>query len=99
MKRKSMLAFDATLDAHGRIVVPAHVAAALGTDTAALVRVQLTPAALADELRRNGVTEEEVGRIADLQGEPREQVITFLLAEGRLAGKSARGGNAKGRRR
>lgn len=99
MKRKSVLAFDATLDAHGRIVVPADVAAVLGPDASALLRVQLTPAAVSEELGRNGVTEDEVERMAELQMEPREQVIAFLLAEGSLAGPTGRGKGTKGRRR
>ena len=99
MKRTSVLAFDAMVDAHGRISVPAAVTAALGHLAPGLLRVQLTPAAVSDELRRNGVTEDEVDRIAELQMEPREQVMTFLLAEGSLAGARGRRRRAKGRKR
>lgn len=99
MKRKSVLAFDGTVDAHGRIVVPAEVSAALGPDATALLRVQLTPAAVSEELRRNGVTDDEVERIAAMQMEPREQVIAFLRAEGALAEEPARSRGTKGRRR
>ena len=99
MKRKSVLAFDAFLDAHGRIVVPPEVASALGADASAALRVQLTPAAVSEELRRHGVTDDEVERIAAVQLEPREQVIMFLRAEGSLAKHPARTRPAKGRRR
>lgn len=99
MKRKSVLAFDASVDPHGRIIVPASVADALGPHASALLRVQLTPAAVSDELRRNGVTDDEVELIADVQMEPREQVIAFLLAEGALARPAGRRGRSTGRRR
>ena len=91
------LEFEAHIAGNGTIVVPSQVLEALGPQARAGLNVRLTSAVLADELHVNGVTEEEVERIASLQLESREQVIGFLLSEGALAKRRRSGSRRRGR--
>jgi hypothetical protein len=98
MKRQSVLGFDVLLGSDGRIAVPPEVVTALGHEAASLLHVQLTPASVSEELRARGVTDDELNAIAQLQMEPRERVIAFLLAEGALAHRHSRGRRKKAAR-
>ncbi|HUI09395.1 MAG TPA: hypothetical protein VL221_03655 [Bacteroidota bacterium] len=75
--------FDGEVGPDGKIGVPPAILAKIGRGRR--VRVRLTGAALSSALARIGVTADEVDRIAGLQREAEEQVIAFLLSEGRLA--------------
>lgn len=79
------LEFEAVIGADGRIAVPGEIVRRLGSHAGSPLRVRLLPEVLAEALERNDVTAAEVERIAAVQLEDREQVITFLLAEGALS--------------
>ena len=91
------LEFEAHITDKGTITVPPQVLEALGSRARAGLNIRLTSAILANELHVNGVTEEEVERIASLQLESREQVIGFLLSEGALAKRPKIGSRRRGR--
>jgi len=79
------LEFEARIADDGTITVPPQMLEALGSHARSRLNIRLTSATLAGELQINGVTEEELERIASMQLESREQVIDFLLSEGALA--------------
>jgi cobalamin biosynthesis protein CbiG len=70
----------------GTIVISAQILRAMGFKPGTKVSARLTEMVLAEELRKRGIAEEEVDRIGSKQLEPRENVIRFLAAEGRLTG-------------
>jgi len=74
--------FETTLGDDGTIVVPSAMAEALRSRD---VVVRVVAGRLGGSLRKRGVTEDEVERIALLQMEQRENVLSFLSAEGALA--------------
>ena len=79
--------FEAEVTEGGTLAIPGALARAIKPGTT--VTVRLTRGAVAGALRRRGVTEDEIERIAARQLEPRENVVRFLEAEGAL-GSSAR---------
>jgi hypothetical protein len=87
------LEFDAAIGGDGKIEVPGSVLHRLGVRAGSRVHVRLIPAVIAEALKQNNVSYEEVERIASVQLESPEQVIAFLLAEGALA----HGGRARRR--
>ncbi|MER3522859.1 MAG: hypothetical protein C4326_02020 [Ignavibacteria bacterium] len=78
--------FDAVIDRKGRLAVPPPVARVFAGKK---VRVRLARKELSAALVDRDVTEEEIDRIAAVQYESREQVVTFLLSEGSLRGNTA----------
>ena len=86
---KPSMEFEAYLRENGEVAIPRTVLDQLHGKSRR-VRVRITDADLSDHLRRKGVEEEEIDRIAMLQLEPRSQVITFLLTEGQLRGARKR---------
>ncbi len=91
------LDFEAVIGGDGRIEVPGEVLHRLPANRPSRVRVRLMPAVLAAALERKNVTVEEVERIASVQLESQQQVISFLLAEGTLAGGGGAHHREKGR--
>lgn len=81
--RKSV-EFEGVIDEDGRITVPAEVLENVGS-SGRKITVRLTAASLTHALKERGVTEDEIERIGNLQLEPREQVVKFLLTEGAFA--------------
>ncbi len=65
----------------GDLLIPARVLNRLNVERGDKVRIKVTTSVLSNELNRRNVTEEEIERIADLQLEPRENVIKFLATE------------------
>jgi hypothetical protein len=92
------LEFETAIGGDGRIDVPREVLHRLGAHAGSRMRVRLMPAVIAAALERKNVTAEEVQRIAAVQLETSEQVISFLLAEGALAPRRGTGRRAKGRK-
>ena len=95
--------FESEIDAHGNIRVPAEVLGHFEQPSGVRMHVRLTGYLMSSELRKNGVTEEEIDRIKSLQLESRDQVVKFLLTEGALAKNRRIGGRlgkpARGTRR
>jgi hypothetical protein len=89
--------FETTIGRDGTLRVPAAIVRALREGAGQRVRVRLTSKVIADGLGRVGVTEQEVERVAAIQREPREQVITFLLSEGALVPQRPPSARRKGR--
>ena len=79
--------FGTTVGADGTIRLPEHVLELLDITDGAKVHVTVSSMALAAALKGRRVEEEEIDRIAKIQLESREQVITFLLSEGSARGK------------
>ena len=77
-----VLEFETKVANDGTIVVPAPLAGALRSHK---VVVRIVAGSVAGSLRKRGVTEEEIERIALLQLEQRENVVSFLEVEGALA--------------
>ena len=94
-KQVKILEFDAMITREGDIDIPSAFKDALREHAGGFVRVRLTDVAMADALRRKDVGAEELDRIARVQHASREQVVTFLLTEGVLAGKAYRGGRRR----
>jgi hypothetical protein len=90
--------FEASLGPEGNISVPAGLMKRISPGR---VHVRLTDRGIAHRLRRNGVTQDEIDRIAARQKESREQVIAFLLVEGssaKIGRRPRRNGAGRGRR-
>ena len=97
MNRKlENMEFEGTVDEQGRIALPPSVLAGLDQGSGSTVHVRVTRKMIHSALERRSVTEEEIGRIAAVQLETREQVVKFLLSEGGLRG--AKAFKARGRR-
>ncbi len=79
--------FETNAGPGGIIRIPPGKEAEAGLKDGARVHVRLTPLSLARQLRRRGITEAEIARIAARQMEPREHVVRCLFAEGVLAGR------------
>jgi bifunctional DNA-binding transcriptional regulator/antitoxin component of YhaV-PrlF toxin-antitoxin module len=79
--------FQAVVGEEGTIAVPVSVLEGLGIRPGSRVQVRVSPAQEVARMRRRGIPEEEVERIALLQGEDRGHVVRFLLSEGALAGR------------
>jgi len=77
--------FESEIDAHGNIHVPPEVLRHFERTSGVRMHVRLTGHLMRSELRKKGVSEEEIERIKSLQLEPRDQVVKFLLSEGALA--------------
>jgi len=100
MKGKSEgFEFEGDIGGDGRIGVPGEILERLAHYAGSRLRVRLMPAVIAEALERRNVTAEEVERIASVQLESREQVISFLLSEGVLSTGAAGAGRRKGRRK
>ena len=79
--------------------MPREVLHRLGAHAGSRLRVRLMPALIAAALERKHVTTEEVQRIAAVQLESTEQVISFLLVEGALAPGQGTVRRAKGHKK
>lgn len=75
-----------TVREDGTIVLAASLLRSMGFKPGMKVSARLTEISLAEELVKRGISEEEVDQIGARQLEPRENVIRFLAAEGRLKG-------------
>ena len=82
---KQSLEFEAKIDPQGVLAVPKEVLERLTVKEGSKVTVRVTAEKISDALRKRTVTEDEIDRISRLQMEPRENVVTFLTAEGALA--------------
>jgi len=91
--------FEGLIGSDGKIEVPGAILERLGSGAGSRMRVRLMPAVIAEALERKNVTAEEVERIASVQLESREQVISFLLSEGVLSRGGGKAGRARGRRK
>jgi hypothetical protein len=76
--------FDATVDRSGYIRIPDHLIGELGLAAGGKLSVRITGKQAMAALKRSGVTNEEIDRIAAMQLEPSGQVVKFLLSEGAL---------------
>ena len=79
--------FEVEVGPDGALALPRALAVRFRPGSKITVRV--TDGTVSASLRRRGVTEEEVERIAMVQCESREQAILFLSGEGVLASDSA----------
>ncbi len=77
-----VLEFETEVANDGTIVVPLSLSDALRSHK---VVVRMVVGSVAGSLRKRGVTEGEIERIALLQLEQRENVVSFLKVEGALA--------------
>jgi hypothetical protein len=77
--------FVSEIDAHGNIHVPLEALRHLERTTGGRINVRLTGHRMDSELKRRGVSGEEIDRIKKLQLESYDQVVRFLLTEGALA--------------
>jgi hypothetical protein len=84
------LEFEAVMGPDGNLRVPDRVRVLLGKHAGTRLSVRLIPRVIAGALARHNVSDGEVERIASVQLESREQVITFLLSEGALARRRKR---------
>ncbi|MFN0156526.1 MAG: AbrB/MazE/SpoVT family DNA-binding domain-containing protein [Bacteroidota bacterium] len=80
--------FEARVGDDGTIRLPVPVVDLLGIQPGTKLQVRVSSTELSAALNGRQVTEEEIGRIAALQLEPREQVVKFVLSEG-AAGKNS----------
>ncbi len=81
----TVLEFNGVVDPKGRIAVPRRYLKEL--PRRGLLHVRLMRKRLQETLQARGVTEEEIDRIAAVQLEPRERVVSFLLSEGAFDGR------------
>ncbi|MEX0602993.1 MAG: hypothetical protein WD295_06605 [Bacteroidota bacterium] len=77
--------FEAKIQDDGSVVIPASQVRGAGWKPGSGVTVRLTDASLSAELRRRGVTEEELERIAAIQREDPKDILRMLMTEGALA--------------
>ncbi|NUN68279.1 MAG: hypothetical protein HUU02_01040 [Bacteroidetes bacterium] len=82
-KAKHSVRFEAEVDGQGRITFSTPVPE-LGLRPGAKVTVNIVGGVLSRRLTALGVTEEEIGRIGDVQLEDRDHVISFLSSQGAL---------------
>ena len=73
--------FEGKIGDDGKIAVPASILSQLKKGS---IHVRLSGNRVSSELQTRGVTEEEIQKIAAMQLESRDQVVTFLLSEGVL---------------
>jgi hypothetical protein len=73
------------VNAEGDVVVPRSRLQTIDASAGMQVNVRVTASRLVGQLRKRGITEAVIDRIASLQLEPRERVVRFLAAEGVLA--------------
>lgn len=79
--KKSSNEFEALIDDEGKITIPSELRKRLAGKK---LHVRLHKEEVSAGLKENGVTEDEVERIASVQLESREQVVKFFLSEGAL---------------
>jgi bifunctional DNA-binding transcriptional regulator/antitoxin component of YhaV-PrlF toxin-antitoxin module len=82
--QRNSFEFEAVIDQQGQITVPGGFFERLGESPTRRVHVRLSSKELSAELKKRGVTEDEIDRISEMQLEERNQVEQFLLAEGSL---------------
>ncbi len=88
--------FESVLTPEGTIVVPPAIAKAFAGGK--FITVRITDGVVSASLRKRGITEDIVERVADLQLEQRENVVGFFGAEGSLA-KTAKFKRLAGKKR
>lgn len=76
--------FDAKIKRGGIIQIPDNLIENLGLADGTTVSVRVTGRSAMTSLKRSGVTNDEIDRIAAMQLEPSGQVVKFLLSEGVL---------------
>jgi hypothetical protein len=76
--------FDVVLAPDGTFRVPDSVLRRMGPRGTKRYRLRLVEAKIPEQLRKKGVSQDEVDLIATLQLEPRGQAQKFLLSEGAL---------------
>ncbi len=77
--------FETELDGD-RITLPGEMAAELARATVKKISVRILTKQISDRLHSLNVSESEIDRIGALQLEPRENVLSFLASQGKLAG-------------
>jgi bifunctional DNA-binding transcriptional regulator/antitoxin component of YhaV-PrlF toxin-antitoxin module len=100
-KHARTVEFEATVGQQGSLSIPESVLESLGVVEGGKLHVRVTGKGTAAQLKRTGVTNEEIDRIAAMQLETPEQVVKFLLSEGLLRGSDRfrRAVKARGSRR
>ena len=83
---KSSNEFEAQIDSDGKIAVPSELVKRFAGKK---LHVRLSKEEVAAELQEKNVTEEEIGRISNVQLESREQAVKFLRTEGALKNNKA----------
>lgn len=74
----------------GAISIPGPLLESLGLSEGGKLSVRITGKAAMTLLKRSGVTNDEIDRIAATQLESPDQVVKFLLSEGILKAKMGR---------
>jgi len=82
--------FEATVGRDGSLNIPATLLESLGLVEGGKLFVRITGKNAMALLKRGGVTNDEIDRIAVMQLESPDQVVKFLLSEGALKAKRRR---------
>ena len=82
--------FEATLGRGGSLGIPGELLESLGLAEGAKLSVRIIGKNAMALLKRGGVTNDEIDRIAVMQLESPDQVVKFLLSEGALKAKRRR---------
>ena len=86
---RNSIEFEGMIDEHGAIVVPDAALDHFPKGSGNKVHVRLTGPRISSALKEKRVNEDEIERIASLQLESRDQVVTFLLSEGSLRNRKS----------
>ena len=92
MVEKHLLAaeFAGVVSREGAIRVPQEICESMGVTSGSRVVVRLTTKNAAASLKKKDVTDQAIDRISALQLEPIDQVVKFLLSEGKMKSKRRR---------
>jgi len=82
--------FETTVGPDGAINIPGPLLESLGLSEGGKLSVRIMGKAATAFLKRSGVTNDEIDRIAAMQLESPDQVVKFLLSEGSLKAKRGR---------
>ena len=83
--KKESAEIDLRVPEKGNLQIPSGLLNRLNVRVGGKVRVKVSAGGLSARLKRLGVTDEEIEQIAELQLEPNENVVKFLMAESSLA--------------
>jgi antitoxin component of MazEF toxin-antitoxin module len=86
--KKESIEFDARIPDSGELVIPTQVLERLIDRSGSRVHIRVSNSSLSAELKKRNVTEEEIEHIAQLQLEPKENVVKFLETESAMCGDS-----------
>lgn len=84
--KKESAEIDLRVPENGNLQIPSGLLNRLNVRVGGKVRVKISAGGLSARLKRLGVTDEEIEQIAELQLEPKENVVKFLMTESSLSG-------------